>query len=461
MGALCAQENEDGKERALYYLSRTLVGAELDYSPIEKMCLALIFAIQKLRHYFQAHTVHVISKADPIKYILSRPVLSGRLAKWAVLLKQYDIVYIPQKAVKGQALADFLADHPVPGKWSFSDELPGEKVFYIDVLTSWQMYFDGAARQDGAGAGVIFISPEKHLLTYSFILPELCTNNAAEYQALIIGAQMALEMGCKDLDIYGDATLIINHLLGAYEVKEESLVPYHKLASRCLQKLDSVFLGHIPRSANKMADTLTNLAATLALGASIPSSVPICKRWVVLPEEEDDDLTEDVNAISVYVINKEDWRQPIIDYLEHKKLSNDPRHKTEVRRRSARFIYYKGILYRRSFNGLWLRCLDEDEGMHTMEEAHAGICGAHQSGPKLCDRIIRMGYYWPTMVQDCMEYAKKCDACQFHGNFIHQPPEVLHPTVASWPFEAWGLDVVGPLPTKSSAGDLFILAGTG
>ncbi|XP_074290313.1 uncharacterized protein LOC141617043 [Silene latifolia] len=95
-----------------------------------------------------------------------------------------------------------------------------------------------------------------------------------------------------------------------------------------------------------------------------------------------------------------------------------------------------------------------------MEEAHAGICGAHQSGTKLCDRIKRMGYYWPTMVQDCMDYAKKCDACQFHGNFIHQPPEVLHPTVASWPFEDWGLDVVGPLPNKSSAGHLYILAGT-
>ncbi|XP_074266017.1 uncharacterized protein LOC141588475 [Silene latifolia] len=283
MGALCAQENEDGKERALYYLSRTLVGAELGYSSIEKMCLALIFAIQKLRHYFQAHTVHVISKADPIKYILSRPVLLGRLAKWAVLLKQYDIVYIPQKAVKGQALADFLVDHPVPGKWSFSDELPGEGVFYIDVLPSWQMSYTKECQQDG--------------------------------------------------------------------------------------------------------DALANLAATLALGASIPSSVPICKRWVVFPEEEDDDLIEDVNAISVYVINKEDWRQLIIDYLEHKKLPNDPRHKTEVRRRSASFIYYKGILYRRSFNGLWLRCLDEDEGLHTMEETHAGICGAHQSGPKLCDRI--------------------------------------------------------------------------
>ena len=76
-----------------------MVGAELNYSPIEKICLALMFSVQKLRHYMQAHTVWVISKADLIKYILSRPVLSGRLsgqlAKWAVILEQYDLVYLP------------------------------------------------------------------------------------------------------------------------------------------------------------------------------------------------------------------------------------------------------------------------------------------------------------------------------------------------------------------------------
>ncbi|KAL0440416.1 UNVERIFIED_CONTAM: hypothetical protein Slati_2524600 [Sesamum latifolium] len=69
-----------------------------------------------------------------------------------------------------------------------------------------------------------------------------------------------------------------------------------------------------------------------------------------------------------------------------------------------------------------------------------------------------MGYYWTTMVNDCMEYAK-CQACQFYTNLIHQPPEPLHPTVASWPLDAWGLDVVGPM-TKSSGGHLYILATT-
>ncbi|KAL0283053.1 UNVERIFIED_CONTAM: hypothetical protein Sangu_2914900 [Sesamum angustifolium] len=94
-----------------------------------------------------------------------------------------------------------------------------------------------------------------------------------------------------------------------------------------------------------------------------------------------------------------------------------------------------------------------------MEEAHSGICGAHQSGPKLYFCIKRMGYFWPTMVKDCIDYARRCQACQFQANLIHQPPEPLHPTVVSWSFDAWGLDVVGPL-TKSSGGHLYILATT-
>ncbi|KAM1895685.1 hypothetical protein ACFX13_044401 [Malus domestica] len=76
VGALLAQENESQKEGALYYLSRTLTSAELNYSPIEKMCLALMFSIQKLRHYMHAYTIHLVAKVDPVKYVMSKPVLT-------------------------------------------------------------------------------------------------------------------------------------------------------------------------------------------------------------------------------------------------------------------------------------------------------------------------------------------------------------------------------------------------
>lgn len=457
LGALLAQEEVKGKERSLYYLSRTLIGAEVNYSPIEKMCLALFFAIDKLRHYMQAFTVHLVAKADPIKYVLSRPIIAGRLAKWAVLLQQYDIVYIPQKAIKGQALADFLADHPIPSDWKLCDDLPDDEVFFTEVMEPWTMYFDGAARRSGAGAGIVLISPEKHMLPYSFALSELCSNNVAEYQALIIGLQIALEIGVSFIEVYGDSKLIINQLSLQYDVKHEDLKPYFAYARQLMEKFDNVMLEHVPRVENKRADALANLATALTMPDDVTLNIPLCQRWIIPPVRPE---CQEVNMATSYLIDEEDWRQPIIEYLEHGKLPKDSRHKIEIRRRAAHFIYYKGTLYRRSLEGLFLRCLGKEDSVKALKEVHAGVCGAHQSGPKLQFQLRRMGYYWPKMIQDSIDYVKKCEPCQYHANFIHQPPEPLHPTVASWPFEAWGLDLVGPITPKSSAGHSYILAAT-
>ena len=134
--ALQNQEEEKGKERALYSLSRTLIGVEVNYSFIKNMCLALFFAIEKFRHYMQAFTVHLVAKADPIKYLLFRPIISRRLAKWTILLQQYDIVYIPKKAIEGQVLTNFLANHPIPSDWKLCEDLPDDECLGFRVTTS-------------------------------------------------------------------------------------------------------------------------------------------------------------------------------------------------------------------------------------------------------------------------------------------------------------------------------------
>ncbi|XP_071917133.1 uncharacterized protein [Coffea arabica] len=148
VGALLAQENDEGKENALYYLSRMMTSNELNYSPIEKLCLSLIFVIQKLKHYFQAHTIRIISKSNPIKYVMAKPILSDRLARWYLQFQQFEIIYVPAKTAKRQIVADFLADHPIPAEWELTDELLDEEVFMIE--SPWSMYFDGAAHRDGA-----------------------------------------------------------------------------------------------------------------------------------------------------------------------------------------------------------------------------------------------------------------------------------------------------------------------
>ena len=106
---------------------------------------------------------------------------------------------------------------------------------------------------------------------------------------------------------------------------------------------------------------------------------------------------------------------------------------------------------------LWNRGVTAQE---VLKEAHDGVCGAHQLGPKLKDRLHRLGYYWPTMIANVIKYAQRCKAYQINTDFIYQPPELLHLTVASWSFEAWGIDIVGPIDPSSMKGHWFILAIT-
>ncbi|KAG9458147.1 hypothetical protein H6P81_002655 [Aristolochia fimbriata] len=314
-----------------------MVGAELNYSPIEKMCLALIFAIQKLRHYLLAHSTNLISRADPLKFIMSRPMLSGRLAKWALLLSEFEINFIPQKAIKGQGLANFLADHPIPAEWE---------------------------------------------------------------------------------------------IIGDFEVRKDELVPYQKEAQRLLEKIPNATLGHVPRASNTQADALAGIAASLAQFDARPERIPICERWVV-PTLEKFSTKEEINLVSVYTIEEEDWRQQFFDYLEHKKLPEELKARAYVRRVAPKFCLFNNTLYRRSYDGILLRCVSKEEGQALLSEAHGGICGAHQAGPKLHLQVKQLGYYWPTMLWDAIELARHRTACQLHANYIHQPPSPLHPTRAS------------------------------
>ncbi|XP_059627632.1 uncharacterized protein LOC132270468 [Cornus florida] len=215
LGALLAQNNEENKEKALYYLSRRLTATELKYPSIEK-------------------------------------------------------------TFKGQALADFLADHPISADWEIFEDFPDEEVFFVDVLLPWMMFFDDAARSEGAGAGVVFISPQRQILPYTFSFPEKCSNNMAEYQALIIGLQMANEMKISNIEVYGDS------------------------------KLDNVVLEHVPREENRLADALANLATAIALGEAEAITVPVCQQWV-LPQLLEGQL-EETNEISIRVMETEDWR---------------------------------------------------------------------------------------------------------------------------------------------------------
>jgi len=116
-----------------------------------------------------------------------------------------------------------------------------------------------------AGVGVIFVSPENHVLPHAFSVTEPCSNNVAEYNSLFLGLQLTEQMGLRYLEAYGDSKLITNQVKGEYEVRHENLIPYHHVAIKLADSFDGFYIKPVSRLLNTKADALAMLAATLAL----------------------------------------------------------------------------------------------------------------------------------------------------------------------------------------------------
>jgi hypothetical protein len=117
-------------------------------------------------------------------------------------------------------------------------------------------------------------------------------------------------------------------------------------------------------------------------------------------------------------------------------------------------------LYRRTIDGVLLKCLGEEQTKVAVWEVHDEICGARQSAYKMNWLLRRAGFYWPTMMDDCVKYQKDCEVCQRFGNIQSAPTGVMNSVVKPWSFRGWGLDFIGEIHSGSSKGHRFILVAT-
>lgn len=140
------------------------------------------------------------------------------------------------------------------------------------------------------------------------------------------------------------------------------------------------------------------------------------------------------------------WRTPILNLLKNPSLKTERKKKL----RSLRYVLIDGQLYKKSVDGLLLKCLSKHESMLVMAEVHEGICGAHQAGVKMRWLIWRHGYHWPGIEKDCNQYAKGCKACQIHGPIQRASAAALYPIVKPWPFRGWAVDLIGKIYPPSS-----------
>src|SRR6187397_2599242 len=266
--AMLAQEVE-GKENAIYYFSKKMLEYEVCYTPLEKLCLALVWATTKLRHYMLVHIVFVVSRMDPLKHPLEKSTLNGRISRWIVNLAQFDVRFMPQKGFKGSVVSDFLADFPIEDSSPVHDnEFPDEDLMVTEDDT-WTLYFDGASNQKGCGVGVLLVSPKEEHVPISIKLDFDVSNNAAEYEACVVGLETALALGAKKLRIFGDSSLIINQISKRWKVRSESLAPYQTYLETLTDQLEKVEYTYLPREENQFADALARLASMVRIPTEI------------------------------------------------------------------------------------------------------------------------------------------------------------------------------------------------
>ncbi|XP_071695302.1 uncharacterized protein [Rutidosis leptorrhynchoides] len=245
------------------------------------------------------------------------------------------------------------------------------------------MHTDAACGPEGAGAGIVLKSPEGEEYTFALRFGFPVTNNE------VSGIRVAKYLEVKELSVYVDSQLVANKFNGIFKAHDESMQKYLKLVSRTL---------------NKKADALSKLAAL---------TFSHFKKEIWVEEVKVKSIEED--SVSAAVEEEEQsWMTPIIEFLTKGTLPIDSSEARKIKIKAPMYLSDKGILYRKSFLGPHLRCLNPTQVESIIQEVHEGMCALHSEHKTVASKIMRLGYYWPSMYRDAAEVIRKCQPCQLY-----------------------------------------------
>ncbi|XP_014490625.1 uncharacterized protein LOC106753338 [Vigna radiata var. radiata] len=337
------------------------------------------------------------------------------MVSWSIELSEFGLRFEPQGSIKGQHLADFAADLPSATEPSV-----------------WNLNIDGSSDRRGAGAGIVLEGSNGNLVEQAIFFTFQLSNNQAEYEALISGLLMAAELNVQHLECRMDSQLVVGHINGTFQVKDNQLLRYYHKVSDLIKAFDTFRIIHVPREQNSRADLLSKL--THSRGNSQLTSVIKTKLDRPLLETCATSVTPPTT----------DWRHEIMQLIIQQEQG--ARMSAADSKRIACFTFVGDDLYRRGYTMPLLKCLSGEEAKYVMQELHHGIYGSHSGKRTLRAKILRAGFYWPTIEQDCKEFVQKCISCQSHGHDTRVPSSELMTIITPWPFAQWGMDIAGPLP---------------
>jgi ribonuclease HI len=259
---------------------------------------------------------------------------------------------VHRSSIQSQALADFIAD------WMLGAH---EEEVSKDVK-AWTVFCDGSWGTFGAGAAAVLVAPSKVKTCYAAKLDFSCTNNIAEYEALLLGLWKLRAMGIRRAILKTDSQVISGH------VDKSSKEIYLDTVRRLEASFEGFSVKNIPRGENEHADLL---AKSVAQGLPLPSEVffeTIKAPLVELMERA---------VLTISPVHSEDWRTEIISFLQGNCLSDDETYNKRMEARTRPYVVIEGVLYKHGVCSPLLKCLSRTEGIELMKEIHAGLCGSH------------------------------------------------------------------------------------
>jgi ribonuclease HI len=325
------------------------------------------------------------------------------------------------------------------------------------------MYFDGSLMKTGAGAGLLFISPVGKHLRYVIRLHFPASNNVAEYEALVNGLRIAIELGLRCLDARGDLQLVIDQVMKNSHCRDRRVEAYCDEVRHLENKFHGLELNHIARRYNETVDELAKIASGRT---TVP--LDVFSRDLHQPSVKIDDAPEPEEASAqpapeapsaieeeAFPVEEEqngvtpdpNWQTPYLEYLLRGELPIDKTKARRLARRAKSFVLLgdEKELYHRSPSGILQRCISISQGQELLQEIHSGPCGHHAAPRALVGNAFRQSFYWPTAVADATRIVRSCQGCKFYVKQTHLPAQALQTILITWPFAVWGLDLVGPL----------------
>ncbi|XP_031120620.1 uncharacterized protein LOC116023751 [Ipomoea triloba] len=326
------------------------------------------------------------------------------MARWAMHLSQFDIEFKPRPAIKGQALADFI------------------------VECTAREVTEQVENEDGDGGPCLRMA---HPIVKSGDWEyEANEGNMQRYRG-------EYEANEGNMQRYRDAVLRTLREFEGYEIHQ---VPRER-------EFEGYEIHQVPREQNADADMLSKLST------GIPGHVRKIARV-----EDLETSSIDISWVCPVQSREPCWIDHITKYKKDDTLPADEQDAKLARLQAPSYVILEDKLYKRSYNGTILKCVYPDEAELMMREVHEGVCSAHQGAYTIARRIMLQGFFWPKMLKDCAEYAKRCPKCQEFQTLPGRPATNYTPVSTTIPFSRWGIDLVGALPTGSGSRKYIIVA---